>query len=770
MSKEFITLGYLKKFTKGILNINKNINDNDDVSISYKEILDGKYYPYFKDSSNPKSIISGLYIEEIPTNLNLSVEKDKLSLIFTKLMALYIKCDSISLSPCGDEIDIITNGSFNIMERTSHGEQVLRKLEYEVNPVLRKDCDEFVIKGHKLSIGENLTNDERNCIITASYAHKNIIKNASIELIQGYNKLSDWIFDYNETKSLEISGDNTIIPRSGGKCVISVKCNYVSHYYKCDSCGNKVMRSEKEGVVDVSRLCQYSLTNTSAFSINNNVISANEQQIGDKKHSCIVIADYDGFDASLIIEQEMGSVPLYEQELIFIDNSRRYSYISPNSKKSEFKLKLKSYEHMVVDGERYSTIVSNDIGFTINDNWIDAIVEGIDSDNNLVVNISLVEDNVDKISDRETELEIYNLKDFNNRIVLFVKQPKNTCFKTEYDILFEGEREFTYDSIKRSKIALKPRQIKHYDDGTTEVIEKLPKGYKIVCTSSSSDDNVLSTNGCIRVDFDGNCELSYQYNDIEVSYNVIATYEYYIVDNKNVIVTDIMYVDIILKHNDIITNEYEFKCNVNEMSFDWHNNDYKTIDIISHSKTYINNEFKGLNDCGFNIKYELTNFIVSCEETEIFVLPRIDNNDFNEIKEKLTIIQDGSDEEIDIILIQNGKPKYQYKDIELTFTIELDNKDEQFENILSVNDYTLNINNDIHEYSFKMDKLWINEFMDNKSDIVFNGIVNLIVGEKYSFNINDLIIVKNNELVPIDFSEEYLIEEDDEGIDLNIKI
>ena len=62
----------------------------------------------------------------------------------------------------------------------------------------------------------------------------------------------------------------------------------------------------------------------------------------------------------------------YGSELTFIDNSRRYSYISPNSKKSEFKLKLKSYEHMIVDGERYSTIVSNDIGFTINDNWIDA--------------------------------------------------------------------------------------------------------------------------------------------------------------------------------------------------------------------------------------------------------------------------------------------------------------------------------------------------------------------------------------------------------------
>ena len=71
--------------------------------------------------------------------------------------------------------------------------------------------------------------------------------------------------------------------------------------------------------------------------------------------------------------------------------------------------------------------------------------------------------------------------------------------------------------------------------------------------------------------------------------------------------------------------------------------------------------------------------------------------------------------------------------------------DEQFENILSVNDYTLNIHNDIHEYSFKMDKLWLNEFMDDKSDIVFNGVVNLIVGEKYLFNVNDLIIVKNNE-------------------------
>ena len=61
MDNNIVTLGYLKEFTKGILKLNKNISTtSDNIIVTYEDIINGVYYPYFKDSTNPKQIISGL--------------------------------------------------------------------------------------------------------------------------------------------------------------------------------------------------------------------------------------------------------------------------------------------------------------------------------------------------------------------------------------------------------------------------------------------------------------------------------------------------------------------------------------------------------------------------------------------------------------------------------------------------------------------------------------------------------------------------------------
>lgn len=243
-NNNFVTIGYLKDFTKGVIKINSlGSSLSNDYVVTYNEIVDGTYFAYFKDNElNPKSIIPGLYIpyQDITSEF---VKIDNLQLIFPKMMSLMIQCDDVYISPCGGSVELNTFVNINLMVRTTNGESVIRKISYEVNPILRKEEDLFKLEKHTVSIESNIGTEDRSTIITASYSFRNVLKNASIEIIQESNELSDWRFDYNTTDSISISATTTVFSNEGGTSVLSVKRTFTSHYYKEDSCGNKMAHS-----------------------------------------------------------------------------------------------------------------------------------------------------------------------------------------------------------------------------------------------------------------------------------------------------------------------------------------------------------------------------------------------------------------------------------------------------------------------------------------------------------------------------------------------
>lgn len=237
----FVTIGYLKDFTKGVIKINSEGSSlPNDYQVTYNEIINGSYFTYFKDNeNNPKSIVSGLYIP-YQDNTTEFVKIDNIQLIFPKMMSLMIQCDNVYISPCGGSVELDTMVNINLMVRTNEGESVIRKISYEVNPILRKEEDSFKLDKHTVSIDANLGEEDRSTIVTATYSFRNIIKNASIEIIQELNEPSDWRFDYNTTDSISISASTTVFSNNGGTSTLSVKRTFTSHYYKEDSCGNKI--------------------------------------------------------------------------------------------------------------------------------------------------------------------------------------------------------------------------------------------------------------------------------------------------------------------------------------------------------------------------------------------------------------------------------------------------------------------------------------------------------------------------------------------------
>ena len=87
------------------------------------------------------------------------------------------------------------------------------------------------------------------------------------------------------------------------------------------------------------------------------------------------------------------------------------------------------------------------------------------------------------------------------------------------------------------------------------------------------------------------------------------------------------------------------------------------------------------------------------------------------------------------------------------------------------NEQKLNIDTNEIIYELPLSKWWL--CSDSNVDSLYNGIIKLGVNKSYNFNINETNVVKyinDEEIINVKLNETYLIEEDDEGIDLIIEI
>lgn len=790
-NNNLVTIGYLKDFTKGVIKINSlGSSLSNDYMVTYDEIVNGSYFTYFKDNEqNPKSIVAGLYVPYHDTTTEF-VDVENLQVIFPKMMSLMIHCDNVYISPCGGSIELDTFANINLMVRTISGESVIRKINYEVNPILRKEEDLFTLEKHTVSIDANMGNEDRATIITASYSFRNVLKNASIEIIQESNELSDWRFDYNTTDSISISATTTVFSNEGGSSTLSVKRSFTSHYYKEDSCGNKVATSAVSGNYDdISRICQFDSTNSSVFNRNSNVVTVGKQSVDAAERHCIVFVEYDGCNDSITLKQEKGSSSSYDYTLKFKHENEYAVKSLTSSLPTEFTIPLISTTNLYINGEYINSIPYYDLKFVKYDDWYDVSLDEDDDEISIIVHVK--EANPSKEFDRETELEIYNSNDITNRIRLLIKQPKNKLIRSDFKVFCDGNKYFNADTIKTSKIEIKPQKTDIYEDGTT--IEKycLEDGYKLVCNWHSTDKQILDGRLPKLVDFDGTHIFRPIYHCIEVPYEVQLCVTCYLENPKGVLVSNRATSTIILQGVDITTYEYIFTFDdgsyYKELEWESGDLDRKYVDVICKKQHYVNGVF----DCEYEIpfKYKLNdanldaNFAVYLYRTEddtkvekFFINPNMDNCSEEDIIKQYTLTQLESDKELQLNLIQHPKSNDVHKDIELNVMVHCDNiGDEDYwtddESRLFVNDVTDEENVTLVK-EIPLNRCWLYHGIEENGDYVYNGTIDLIVGHKYNFKTDGFIAVKTNkgEIYNVYLNETYEIEDDDEGIDLMIEI
>lgn len=787
-NNNFVTIGYLKDFTKGVLKINSlGSSLSNDYIVTYDEIIDGKYFTYFKDNElNPKSIIAGLYIpyQDMTTEF---VDINNLQLIFPKMMSLMIQCDNVYISPCGGSVELDTYVNINLMVRTISGESVIRKMSYEVNPILRKEEDLFKLERHTVSIDANIGSEDRSTIVTASYSFRNTLKNASIEIIQESNELSDWRFDYNTTDSISVSASTTVFPSEGGSSTLTVKRHFTSHYYKEDSCGNKVATSSVTGNQDdISRICQYDSTNSSVFVRNTNTITVGKQSVDSSERHCIVFVEYDGCNDSITLKQEKGSLSSYDYTLKFL-NENEYAVRSLNtSLPTEFTIPLISTTNLYIDGEYINSIPYYDLKFVKYDDWYDVSLDEDADEISIIVHVK--ESNPSKEFDRETELEIYNANDVTNRIRLLIKQPKNKLIRSEYRVFADGNMYFNVDTIKTSKIEIKPQKTDIYEDGTVEEKYCLDDGYKLVCDWHSTDKQVLDGRNPKLIDFKGTHIFRPIYHCIEVPYEVQLCVKCYLENSKGICVSNITTSTIILQGVDITTYEYIFEYEDGSLykELEWEDGDFekKFVNIVCKKQHYVN----GIFDCEYEIpfKYKLNdekidyNFSVNIHRYDdnenvekFFIYPNMDNCTDEDVVRQYTLIQRESDKELQLNLIQHPHSDEKHIDIDLNVVVHCDKIEDDVwtdeESVLIVTDITTN--KVIKEIPLTL--CWLYDGIDNNCDFLYSGKIDLIVGHEYNFktdNVIKLIWHSKDSVTEHELNDTYVIEDDDEGIELIIEI
>ena len=161
---------------------------------------------------------------------------------------------------------------------------------------------------------------------------------------------------------------------------------------------------------------------------------------------------------------------------------------------------------------------------------------------------------------------------------------------------------------------------------------------------------------------------------------------------------------------------------------------------------------------------------------KFFIYPNMDNCEENDIIRQYTLIQNESDKELQLNLIQHPHSDEKHLNIELNVVVHKDDigNDDYWtdeETVMFVTDVT-DENNRILVKEIPLSKCWLYDGIDNNIDNIYSGIINLIVGHKYNFKTDGFVSIHTSkgEIFNTIFTETYEIEDDDEGIDLIIEI
>lgn len=744
----FITIKKLKELTNGIINIKPlyaNISDN--YSPTYRELREGKFFNRFVDNTNPAFVIVGLKINGDYSDCYCVNEND-IELIYPQLDSIVI--DPIEyIPPCGIITSLSATSKFNMISKNINNEK--RNIGQKcgmINPYFQSSNDLFDIKSNILTVDINIYGKEISSVVSASYTYSGISKSDIVTITQKPNVIGNWIFDYEETNSINLTITPNTISNRGGQSKIRVMREFTKYWMKKDSCG-KVWETSATTchTDDVTSCCQYDNTNPEHFVRLSNIITTKKQEFNALEQSTIITANYKNFNSQCGMLQDKGGIVTYVYDLGFLEtDNTKLNKLLETSLPTEIKIPLISNKNMLIDDVYHSSIIYENLTINTNDKWYKAEID--DSGEDVILIVKIIEPNHNRIKQRISTIDIYNDIDENKKLSLTIIQPQSNIKETIYELYLGGGGEFTTETIKGARITFKPSKKDIYEDGTWDVYDVIDNDIIITYDSQSTNPDILEGGILKRRNFNGLHDMKPKYNENILTEDVSLVVYGFVENIYGDVLAESTPVCIRLLGNSVATTKYELtfedKNIYGELCWNYDNLQEKEAIVNSVKYTFINDIKVNTEVCetkltpvdgwGKEFFTLLKDNTITCKPTNVN-----DSDEPNVNEYEVTQIESGK--KINLILAQY--PNIQTKEYNIIVKIYKNNIDE---NLWIEDGATLILHNEKEDtIKIQLSSGWL--YPDEDTDVIYEGTITLFKDMNYDCTIKN--IVTHNELCSI---------------------
>lgn len=324
MSKQVITIGYLKEFVSGILDVSIAY-DNNAYCPTYKELTDGSICKYYVSDSNPTKTTNGIRIptctidsnENDTYSSNQLVIRQDLELLYQELQSITVTPDKTSgVSCCGESVGLTTTAYFKLVTKTTGGTSTAdTSTNATVTATYSEDKDYTSIASGKLKFEKNSIAYQRGVTesvaarsskVTASYTYSGVTKTDDETVTQNGNSAKAWSHISDTTTSIAISPTSMSFGSCESSQTYSVTRYYDSYYERYDQCGALLdTRTDKNnGVVTPSKA-----EKTGSFTVTTSKVSVGTNT-GAYRTGTLTVT-YDGKTDSINLAQAASQAGRY---------------------------------------------------------------------------------------------------------------------------------------------------------------------------------------------------------------------------------------------------------------------------------------------------------------------------------------------------------------------------------------------------------------------------------------------------------------------------
>ena len=226
MPSQVVTIGYLKTFVSGILDVNSAYSDNT-YCPTYSELTGGGIVTNYKADTNPTKTTNGIRINGCSVNTgyenNQLVVIDDLELLYQQLQSIDVSASNTSISCCSGSTTLSTTASFKLITKTNEGTTTGSTTTATVTASYSDNASYTTISGSKITFSKNSVNTSnctgaaaRTATVTGSYTYSSTTKTDTVDITQNKNSIdTNWTNTSTSTNSISVSPSSMSFSVSG---------------------------------------------------------------------------------------------------------------------------------------------------------------------------------------------------------------------------------------------------------------------------------------------------------------------------------------------------------------------------------------------------------------------------------------------------------------------------------------------------------------------------------------------------------------------------